>query len=321
MERREKREKEDIKQKDTSLLQLANKKVEEMTNEGFKRSFNTAKIIKSELLDKLKKDVKEGIVFPTVRKNEIHFYYAGGCLYKWNGKSFRRDSNYEKYSPKNAQELDYYSLAKEQNRIKNETAEGMSKERQLLDCLNTHTFKSDRKSKVVVLDIEIRLNGKIGGSKKCDLVLMNIENPEMPKIMFVEGKVFSDSRVNVQVGRIPEVIEQVKTYTEAVKEQSVEIVFEYINHINCINELFDTNFYPPFPGSLYNFNFFGYDLFVENHLVPNAKLLVYETPQKLNANGKYSKEIINKELGANNVMWVQSGTEPTLDEIWEALCK
>ena len=297
-----------------------------MTNTitSFERSFDIRKVqkltgAKKLLFERLKMDVKNGIVFPAVRKKELHFYYKGGCLYKFNGVSFLRDKEYAKYSLETSG-LDEYEKAKKENEKKFAKTNGTAKERQYLDSLYGYTFNINSKSKVVVLDIEVCLYGKTYGSKKCDIVLLNLEQP-LPKIMFVEAKLFKDSRVNVKTDFIPKVIKQVQKYTNAIQEQSVKIVFEYINHINIINELFDTAFEPPIPSSLYNFNFFGYDLFVQNHLVPNAKLIVYETPTNPNENGKHSIKAINKELGENNVMWVSQGNFPTLEEIWDALCK
>lgn len=291
---------------------------------GFLRFFDITKMNKMseknmELFLRLKTDITLGVVFPAVRKGEIHFYYKGGCLYKFNGVSFVRDKDYEKYS-QGTNGLDEYEKAKKENENKFANADGTPKERQLLDILYKNTFNLNLKSEVVVLDIEVRLNGEIGGNKKCDMVLLNTQQP-LPQIMFVEGKVFSDKRIKRQKGNNPEVIEQVNLYTKAIHEQEIAIVFEYINHINIINELFGTTFESPFPSSLYNFNIFGYDLFVQNHLVPNAKLLVYDTPTNPNENGKNSIKTINKELGENNVMWVTQGNNPTLEEIWEALCK
>lgn len=52
----------------------------------FMRSFDT-KIIeqlsgeKVDLYCKLLDDIKQGTVFPAIRKNELHFYYKGGCLF------------------------------------------------------------------------------------------------------------------------------------------------------------------------------------------------------------------------------------------------
>lgn len=78
---------------------------------------------------------------------------------------------------------------------------------------------------------------------------------------------------------------------------------QYAEHIRIINALFGTTYK------------------ATNSLVTTAKLLVYETPPKPNDNGRYSIDTINAALGEENVMWVASGDEPGIEEIWDALTK
>ena len=60
---------------------------------SFIRDFSRIQIDKmtngenARLFNRLKADVLKGKVFPAVRKNELHFYYKGGCLYKFVGGS------------------------------------------------------------------------------------------------------------------------------------------------------------------------------------------------------------------------------------------
>ena len=272
---------------------------------GFIRSFSQSQIDKmtcgdnAELFARLKADVLNGTVFPAVRKNELHFYYKGGCLYKFAGGTFKRDKNFEKFG-EGLTELSPYERAKKENESKFTNVGGKAKERRLLDELNCHTFDRNYCGNVVVLDIEVNLNGEIGRGKKCDLVLLNTLTDEL---MFVEGKVFSDSRVNVTPPNTPEVITQVNTYTAAIAEQKQNILEQYARHIKIINGLFGTAFRPP------------------KKLVEPAKLLVYETPKSPRDNGKYSIGKINIELGADNVFWVGEDIKPTLDDIWEPFTK
>ena len=198
-----------------------------------------------------------------------------------------------------ATNLSDYETAKKQIENKFTNSKGNSKERRLLDSLNQFTFGSSTLG-TIVLDIEINLNGNIGRGKKCDLVLYNTQSGEL---MFVEGKVFSDSRVNVKFGLIPEVIEQVKTYTVSIVEQKQIIIEQYGNHVSIINRLFGTSFKAP------------------TSLIQSAKLLVYETPSKLTDNNRYSISTINSYIGENNVAWLAQGERPSVDTIWESLCK
>ena len=264
---------------------------------GFIREFNCLQIDKmtsgsnGELFEHLKADVLKGEVFPAVRKNELHFYYKGGCLFRFCGGSFKRDKNFEKFGVGYGH-LPPYEKAKKENEEKFKNAAGGEAERQLLDRLYCHTFNRGS-SNVVVLDIEVNLGGQ--AVKKCDLVLLNTQTDE---IMFVEGKVFSDGRVNVKPPHIPEVIEQVNAYSAAINAQSQTVLEQYARHTVVINRLFGTSYKPP------------------KKLIEPVKLLVYGTPQNPTKNGEYAIDKINTELGASNVLWVNQNEYPTLDKIW-----
>ncbi len=267
---------------------------------AFIRSFNRAQAEKlngDNLYKQLKEDVLRGVVFPAVRVNELHFYYKGGCLYKFTGGSFKRDKNYERYG-KDTEGLSDYERAKNQVEHRYANPDGEAMERQLLDKLYCHTFDLNYKGNAVVLDIEVDLNGTVGRGMKCDMVLLNRYTDEL---MFVEGKVFSDSRVNVAISYTPEVIAQVNTYTAAIAEQRQNILEQYASYIGIINGLFGTAYRPP------------------KRLIEPAKLLVYKTPEAPRKNGEYSIGKINDELGAGNVLWVKGSDEPSLDEIWARL--
>ncbi|MCH5152220.1 MAG: hypothetical protein J1F65_06180 [Clostridiales bacterium] len=244
----------------------------------------------------LKDDVTKGNVFPALRNNELHFYYKGGCLFKFVNGAFYRDSKYKGYSA-GVEGLTSYEKSKKQNENKFTNKKGEITERQFLDKLYCHTYNPNLKSKTVVLDIEVNLKGNIGWGKKCDLVLLNTETDE---IMFVEGKVYSDDRVRSAVGYIPRVIEQVNIYTQAIAEQRQTIIEQYAEYIRIVNELFNTHYKSP------------------RKLIEPAKLLVYKTGGGIAENVRYTIETINKKLGDSSVMWVKD-EEPTLDEIWNAL--
>ena len=246
------------------------------------------------LFTRLKADVSKGDIFPAVRGNELHFYYMGGCLFRFAKGAFLRDINYGLYS-NNTEGLSLYEKAKKENENKFTNIAGIETERQLLDGLYCHTFNPELKSKVVVLDIEVNLGGK--AVRKCDLVLLNTATSE---IMFVEGKVYSDDRVRSAIGYMPKVIEQVNIYTAAIAEQRRNILVQYGEHIRIINELFGTSYKAP------------------KKLIEPAKLLVYNTGGGKAENVRYTIDIINEKLGAGNVMWVKN-EEPTLSEIWNTL--
>lgn len=253
----------------------------------------------AQLYGLLKADVLSGVVFPAVRKNELYFYYQGGCLYKLHKGKFIRDKNYEKYG-KNLTEACQYTKAKKEIEQKFTNVCGNDKERRLLNGLYSATFDPSYTGDAVVLDIEVNFNGMIGQGKKCDLALYNTK---LRTLMFVEGKVFTDKRVNVKVGSVPEVIEQVNGYSRAVEEQEQTIIEQYENYIDIINKLFDASFASPVS------------------VVKPSKLLVYETPSEPTLNNKYSIDSINLSLGKNNIVWCKKDEYPSVDEIWYRLCK
>ncbi|MCH5163965.1 MAG: hypothetical protein J1F36_02995 [Clostridiales bacterium] len=238
------------------------------------------------------------MVFPAVRKNQIYFYYEGGCLYKFSNGKFTRDKAFEKYGGET--ESSSYEIAKKQVKNKFTNKMGSVKERRLLNALYCHTFAGERLYDTIVLDIEVNLNGNVARGKKCDLVLYNVPSGE---IMFAEGKVFSDNRVNVKRGNTPEVIKQVNEYSRSIEEQEQTILNQYAKHVDIVNCLFGTQYRVP------------------KKLIQPAKLLVYETPLNLTDNNLYSIDTINAALGANNVVFVKREERPSTDEIWNSLCK
>ena len=244
----------------------------------------------------LKADVVLGNVFPAVRNDELHFYYKGGCLFKFRNGAFYRDKNYEGYS-QGTEDMSTYERAKKQNENRYSKSDGEAKERQLLDELYCHTYGEHSSSQVVVLDVEVNLKDKDGHNNKCDLVLLNTQTDEL---MFVEGKVYDDERVRSAVGHPPKVIGQVANYTAVIAEQSEEILAQYCCYVEIVNTLFGTTYKPP------------------QRLIKCAKLLVFKTGGGVERNVRYTIDTINEQLGADNVMWVKD-ERPTLQEVWDAL--
>jgi hypothetical protein len=277
----------------------------------FIRRFNNIDALKKHRLfiEKLNPDVLFGCVFPTVRKDNIDFYYEGGVLFRFEGSRFKRSPRYCQYTPegclKSGNCIDDYEVYKKENECKfskTDISEDslLPNERQYLARLNKYTFGQDVSSDVVVLDVEIRLN--IDNAKKCDLVLLNTRTG---RIMFVEGKIMQDSRMACKVDsngkRAPKVVEQVEIYSKTIENNADIICKEYGKHIRIINDLFGTTYES------------------EVSIVKPAKLLVYRVPAQQNENRRYSIEKINELLGKNNVMWNYDNAEPLLDEIWKSL--
>ena len=108
---------------------------------GFIRTCDQTQIQKmtsgnnAELLAKLKADVLNGEVFPAVRKNELHFYYKGGCLYKFAGGSFSAT----KITRSSASDTRNFRLMKEPKRRTKLSSKTQREERLndrfLIDCI------------------------------------------------------------------------------------------------------------------------------------------------------------------------------------------
>ena len=249
----------------------------------------------ADLFARLKADVAAGEVFPAVRKDELHFYYKGGCLYAFRGGAFVRDGAYAKYAVGAGGEE--YELAKAQNAAKFSNVAGGAKERRLLDGLYSSTSGAERE-RVVVLDIEVNLNGSVGGGRKCDLVFLDTQTDTL---VFVEGKVFSDRRMRAAEGYVPPVAQQVKLYSAALAEQHDIILQQYGEHVAIINKLFGTEYCKP------------------KRLCKMVKLLVYETEEPLHERARRVCERLNGLLGEENILWVKRGERPSCEEIGRAL--
>lgn len=272
---------------------------------AFVRSFDDSKVTalyadkNIRLFKLLENDIFSGAVFPAIRKNEIYFYYEGGCLYKFSHGKFTRNKAYEKFGC-TTENASPYEAAKRQIESKFTNSDGGNKERRLLNSLYKHTFNKATVCDTIVLDIEVNLNGTVARGKKCDLVLYYLP---LKKLMFVEGKVFTDSRVNVKSGTLPEVTKQVNAYSSAIREQKENIIRQYANYVEIINKLFNTQF--PAPQSL----------------IDCAKLLVYDMPYTLTENNTYSINAVTAALGKDNTVWFKQNERPSTDEIWNSLCK
>jgi ribonuclease J len=285
-------------------------------NESFHRSFNwewhKRFLKRNELkpLKLLKSEVKNGNgkIFPALRKGNINFYYFGGVLYTLTCQTIgRRNKNYKKYNDGVTNDMCEYEQRRRQNENRFSSEGGNDQERALLSALYPFTY-SDKKANVVVLDIEVRLNGKIHTGKKCDMVLLNKSKRE---IMFVEAKIFTDSRVRVTKDEVPPVVEQVNAYSQSIAEQRKWIPQQYIEFIQIMNQVFEIDLLK------------GFDSSNELTLIEPAKLLVFNTPaserRDENLNWKHSYEMIENGLGKENVMWHEGTDAPCLEQVWEKL--
>ena len=269
--------------------------------------------------------VKEGDVFPALRKNEFDFYHGGGCLFQYSGKSFKRNPAYDpeikeklksegkkNVSPisekayierylKNFTDTKNYDDFKLKNK-EHFSKDGKPRERQYLEPLYGKTYSGDTFPKICVLDIEVRFNLD-GSKKKCDMALLNTISKE---IMFIEAKLFSDPRMSCgENNREPEVIDQVTKYSSLIQSYPEEINEGYKNCIRVTSRLF-----------------FNSEIIMTPHIIEDVKLLVYETPcdDEIENNGVYRarKNLKEKiEKAEIDTIWIKKQENLSLNEIWD----
>lgn len=257
---------------------------------------------------KLLKDIKSGIIFPAIRKNEVHFYYKGSSLFLYSGKSFKYNIEYW-YGNKTrgtgkatAGKLGITSFCdvyddlklRRDNYPENKKNPDSVGDRDLLEKLYRHTFANAHKSECIVLDIEMNTN--IEGPEKCDMVLLHQKTADL---LFVECKLFSDSKMYSQKRGGVEIVLHIKNARSKISAEKKEILTEYQNYVEICNELFYSSFPEP------------------EALLPHTKLVVYSCNV-----GKYPIEKrktlgtrIDEQLG-NTVLWLYQNEKATLGEIF-----
>ena len=307
---------------------------------AFKRRLDQKKMEKIKKTDlwnnHLLPDIKAGVVFPAIRDNEVHFYYSGGCMFKYAGDNFKFNRSYFKpdfqtetiketwkeykissqiYEKDYAtleficKEIKGFDFCNEYENLKEvvkqkfyrKNDEKIIKEREYLEQFYPFTFGPEN-SDVIVLDIEVRANFETNVNKaeyaKCDLVLYNTTESEL---QFVEAKLCSDKRVKSR-GMLPEVIEQIEKYKSWFKEDvdRKNILGNYKNYVSIINQLFEIDLEEP------------------KYLKNTTKLVLFE------GNDDYQKKhldkLVNSTIGANNIAYYPAGKRITNSDIWNDTC-
>lgn|GEM_PF-1231117 len=317
---------------------------------GFERSFDKVKMMQNDplFITRLMPDIIKGNVYPAVRKKEFHFYYGGGCLFKFSGSSFKRNPAYEYHDPVNPSEkkefpnvyvtqnsyrkidgkprsfTENYETFKQQNKKKfgnfdDDGTERVPCERQFLEEYYHATYAGNELPNVCVLDIEVRVN-EGGSRKKCDMVLYNkIRN----EIMFVEGKLFNNSDLDLSWGKT-KVIEQVSAYTSIINYQDKATGESATNHIEAAY----AKYIEIVSGIFFNSS---KDPQSPLRLIRDAKLLVFETPDSMDGVSEEKRAgIAEIDKSAIKTLWVPCVANDNLSElpekypleyIWESLCK
>ena len=265
----------------------------------FVRQFYKEEKVCKEVIQKLKEDcffnfllddIKKGEVFPALRKNEIHFYYAGQRLCRFKSKEWR-EVFMEMKTPQTLQEYTDIKLACKKKGERN---------------ILTYMFKlyspyyPNANQEVKLLDYEIGFP-QLHEFGNCQIDLLFLYVPAKT-LIFVEAKEADDYRINITTkdGETAQDLYsrlKVKKQIEKYKNnlQRSEIAGAYRECISVISEIFDINL--PYDGlSIY----------------PNPKLFVYGKPTE---NGKTCLMTLETVLGKNDYIFHQNPEELSVESI------
>ena len=222
------------------------------------------RILSDDLIEKLKNedlfknyllpDIKIGIVFPAIRKNEIHFYYKGGRLFKYTDKGFFSHIKYAFVCPDCYQNGDINQSDLEKLDHINDFTLGYDRIKENCEKYNqghesefvSRLFKQysyinpNTKDDIVLLDIEASLESQNEDKyqDRFDIVLLN---KNTSSIRVVEAKLYSNPELKVSRNSKPQVISQIKRYEENIEERKSEIINAYTNYLKIIRKIFDVD--------------------------------------------------------------------------------
>lgn len=239
----------------------------------FERSFKAAAIekLKQEQLfnECLLRDIRNGVLFPAVRKNRMDFYYMGGKLFSYNVRNgFTTHHKYASVIRSNGRRpyvtdnnlVAIGSFVEGYKRIKENCslysgveAKGVSQVYSKFSCA-----RSDGSERVVVLDIEVSLRRdgkseepepgtvKRASSDQIDLLLFDTKNREL---RFFGAKDFSNREIRALQTNAPKIEKQMKRYRGQTQNPDVreELLKGYRAHVAVINQLFEPKQYLPEP--------------------------------------------------------------------------
>lgn len=219
---------------------------------AFERKFNLIDELNAEPLfrDYLLPDIRKGDVFPAIRKNEIHFYYQGGRLFKYNGKfythikyAFNSEKDLTDITEADLKELkpiehfvDGYEKIKACCKIYSAKSEACN----VAKLFNNYSYaKRESTEDKILLDIEAALDSESEEKNidRFDLVLFDTKEETL---QIVEAKLFSNNEIRAKSNNIPKVVEQIKRYEENIKnpKNENEIINAYKDYVGIVNDLF-----------------------------------------------------------------------------------
>jgi hypothetical protein len=224
----------------------------------FIRKFEFIKELKRDNLFnvKLLPDIKQGVVYPAVRRGYMSFYYAGGSLFRYDKGKFLTHYKYafvpeESESTyitqddiKNLKPRDFvngYDQIKENCRLYAETeAGGVSK---LFKFAQTNTqLHSEHRYYLVDIEVAFESHDKDKKTDRIDVLLY--DNMEQ-KLLFCEAKHFSNSEIWAKAHNPPRVAKQLDRYKEQIRNRYQEIIEQYKRSFSIFNDCFDVRLNNP----------------------------------------------------------------------------
>ncbi len=196
--------------------------------------------------EKLHPDILAGKVFCAIRGGYVDFYYRGGRLFHFQ-KEF---STHKKYASVIQSQSDYISESDFDRNIRlirdftegyeqikqncslyaGEEAEGVSK------VYHTNSFVK-QEQEIIVLDIEASFRAT-EEDRKQDRIDLLLFNQKTRRLRFYEAKHFCNSELWSTVGTRPEVVSQIQRYQTQIVREKDQIIGQYSNYVDRINELF-----------------------------------------------------------------------------------
>ena len=278
----------------------------------FKRRLYNDGIIKrlkndSLFKDKLLKDIKKGVVYPTIRENRLNFYYYKKLLFEYEDR-FITNSKFafvpKEYHPTYVADgnevgaianfYDGYENIKERAKLYSSPEDkGVSN-----ICKNGNVI-SNLPNGYVVLDVEVAFEKEIIESDKTirkqnriDILLYGIEERQL---RFVEAKHFTNGEIKSTT--IPDVVGQIKRYDDEIEKRYDEILDVYTEYIKNLNKIFDEIIDNPIP--------------TPTSILPKCGLIIFgfDDDQK---NGRLQKSIENK-IKEESIRVYSIGQESKID--------
>ena len=204
--------------------------------------------------NKIKKDCISRSVFFTIRENRVDLYHKGGLLFHFDKNDYKTHIKYASVITSDNDDEKNYLTEKELSKFKLADSFVATYERIKENCskysgveaqgvsqiYHKHSFLSD--SNVVVLDIEVSFKST-QKDKKQDRIDIVLFNKQTKTLQFVEAKHYSNKEIWAE-GK-PKVLGQLSRYENQIKQNKVEILSEYCNLVNTINEIFNTSLPEP----------------------------------------------------------------------------